>query len=36
MPREHFDNNHTYLPKSDILSFEEIVHVVESLLTFWS
>ena len=32
MPREHFDNNHTYLPKSDILSFEEIVHVVESLL----
>ena len=32
MPREHFDKNHTYLPKSDILSFEEIVHVVESLL----
>ena len=32
MPREHFDNNHVYLPKSDILSFEEIVHVVESLL----
>ena len=32
MPREHFDKNHTYLPKSDILSFEEIVHVVKSLL----
>jgi cyclic pyranopterin phosphate synthase len=32
MPREHFDKNHLYLPKSDILSFEEIVHVVESLL----
>lgn len=32
MPREHFDKNHAYLPKSDILSFEEIVRVVESLL----
>ena len=32
MPREHFDKNHLYLPKSDILSFEEIVRVVESLL----
>ena len=32
MPREHFDKNHVYLPKSDILSFEEIVRVVESLL----
>ena len=32
MPREHFDKNHVYLPRSDILSFEEIVRVVESLL----
>lgn len=32
MPREHFDKNHMYLPKSDILTFEEIVFVVESLL----
>ncbi len=32
MPREHFDKNHVYLPKSDILSFEEIVRVVEALL----
>ena len=32
MPREHFDKNHDYLPKSDILSFEEIARVVESLL----
>ena len=32
MPREHFDKDHVYLPKSDILSFEEIVRVVESLL----
>ncbi len=33
MPREHFGNDHVYLPKSDILSFEEIVRVVESLLS---
>ena len=33
MPREHFDKDHVYLPKSDILSFEEIVRAVESLLS---
>lgn len=33
MPREHFDE-HDFLPKSDILTFEEIVRVVEALLPF--
>ena len=28
MPREHFDENHEFLPKEDILRFEEIVRVV--------
>ena len=32
MPREHFDENHEFLPKEDILRFEEIVRVVEALL----
>tara|TARA_Y100000589_G_scaffold325418_1_gene363292 strand:- start:4072 stop:4986 length:915 start_codon:yes stop_codon:yes gene_type:complete len=32
MPREHFDENHEFLPKEDILRFEEIVRVVQSLL----
>ena len=32
MPREHFDRNHRYLPKDDILSFEEIVCVVKALI----
>ena len=32
MPREHFDDNHEFLPKDDILRFEEIVRVVEALI----
>ena len=32
MPREHFDENHAFLPKEDILRFEEIVRVVQSLI----
>ena len=32
MPREHFDENHEFLPKEDILRFEEIVTVVQALL----
>src|SRR3954470_3693754 len=32
MPREHFDQEHRYLPRSDILSFEEIARVVSSLV----
>ena len=32
MPREHFDENHEFLPKEDILRFEEIVRVVLALL----
>jgi cyclic pyranopterin phosphate synthase len=32
MPREHFDQEHRYLPRADILSFEEITRVVKSLL----
>src|SRR4051812_46064677 len=32
MPREHFDNEHRYLPRADILSFEEIVRVVTALV----
>ena len=32
MPREHFDENHEFLPKEDILRFEEIVCVVQALL----
>jgi GTP 3',8-cyclase len=31
MPREHFDQEHRYLPRADILSFEEIVRVVSAL-----
>jgi len=31
MPREHFDHEHRYLPRADILSFEEIARVVASL-----
>jgi len=31
MPREHFDQEHRYLPRADILSFEEIVRVANSL-----
>ena len=31
MPREHFDQEHRYLPRADILSFEEIARVVSSL-----
>jgi len=31
MPREHFDQEHRYLPRADILSFEEIARVVASL-----
>jgi cyclic pyranopterin phosphate synthase len=32
MPREHFDPQHRYLPRAEILSFEEIVRVVGALL----
>ena len=32
MPREHFDHEHRYLPRADILSFEEIARVVSSLV----
>ena len=32
MPREHFDENHEFLPKEDILTFEEIVCIVRALL----
>ena len=32
MPREHFDGTHEFLPKEDILRFEEIVHVVRALI----
>lgn len=31
MPREHFDGEHRYLPRADILSFEEIARVVRVL-----
>jgi cyclic pyranopterin phosphate synthase len=31
MPREHFDQEHRYLPRADILSFEEIVRVASAL-----
>jgi len=31
MPREHFDQEHRYLPRAEILSFEEIARVVGSL-----
>ena len=33
MPREHFDHTHRYLPRAEILSFEEIVRVVSALIT---
>ena len=32
MPREHFDGEHEFLPKEDILRFEEIGHVVRALI----
>ena len=32
MPREHFDHEHRYLPRAEILSFEEIARVVSALL----
>ena len=32
MPREHFDQDHRYLPRAEILSFEEITRVVAALL----
>jgi cyclic pyranopterin phosphate synthase len=32
MPREHFDQDHRYLPRADILSFEEIARVVRVLV----
>ncbi|MEI9937461.1 MAG: GTP 3',8-cyclase MoaA [Pseudomonadota bacterium] len=31
MPREHFDHEHRYLPRPDILSFQEIARVVSAL-----
>ena len=32
MPREHFDSAHRYLPRAEILSFDEILRVVSALL----
>ncbi|HEY3255360.1 MAG TPA: GTP 3',8-cyclase MoaA [Polyangiaceae bacterium] len=32
MPREHFDQEHGYLPRAEILSFEEIARVVSVLV----
>jgi GTP 3',8-cyclase len=32
MPREHFDHGHQYLPRAEILSFEEIARVVGTLV----
>ena len=32
MPREHFDEDHEFLPKEEILRFEEIVRVVQALI----
>ena len=32
MPREHFDSAHRYLPRAEILSFEEIARVVAALV----
>lgn len=32
MPREHFSADHPFLPRSEILSFEEIARVVRSLV----
>jgi len=32
MPREHFDREHRYLPRAEILSFEEIARVVGALV----
>jgi cyclic pyranopterin phosphate synthase len=32
MPREHFDHEHRYLPRAQILSFEEIARVVSALV----
>src|SRR3954463_6017187 len=32
MPREHFDHEHRYLPRADILSFEEIARVASALV----
>ena len=32
MPREHFDRDHRYLPRAEILSFEEITRVVSALV----
>src|SRR6187402_125622 len=32
MPREHFDHEHRYLPRAEILSFEEITRVVTALV----
>jgi cyclic pyranopterin phosphate synthase len=32
MPREHFDHAHQYLPRAEILSFEEITRVVSALV----
>ena len=32
MPREHFDQEHRYLPRAEILSFEEIARIVSALV----
>ncbi len=32
MPREHFDKGHKFLPKSEILSYEEIILLIKSML----
>ena len=32
MPKEHFDSNYEFLPKGQIISYEEIVLIVKSML----
>ena len=32
MPKEHFDSNYNFLPKSQIISYEEIILIVKSML----
>ena len=32
MPREHFNSEHSFLPREELLSYEEITSVVASIL----
>ncbi len=32
MPREHFGSQHPFLPRNELLTYEEMVHVIASLL----